>query len=135
MKDTILHTPQNLSFSKEIVKHLPQAMRNKLSTDIAIVSVSEKKSLGLNRAYRNKRKPANVLSFFYGKEYGEIILCPVVIRREALEQKHSYKYQMTWMIVHGMIHLAGLHHETSARTRARFEKIEQDILKHIAHST
>lgn len=91
--------------------------------------VSEKESARLNRAYRAKRTPANVLSFLYGKGYGEIIVCSSVIRREARAQKHSYKYQLAWMIVHGMIHLSGLHHEKSRMTAERVERLEKQILK------
>lgn len=133
MKEIILHAPNNLAFSRYIIKHLPTAIRNKLPAEIAIVAVSEKKSLALNRQYRKKRTPANVLSFLYDKEYGEIIVCPAVIRREARAQKHSYQYQMTWMVAHGMMHLAGMHHEESLGMQARFENIEQRVLKRITN--
>ena len=133
MKDIILHTPKTLAFFKKFVKYLPQAVLKKLPAEIAIVPVSEQRSLELNRTYRKKRNPANVLSFLYGKEYGEIIVCPSVIRREARAKKNSYQYQMTWMIAHGMIHLAGIHHEDSLRTQARFEKIEAWVLKRITN--
>ena len=129
MKDTILHTQKSTSFLKAVVKLLPQAIRKGLPGDIQIVEVSEKESRRLNRAYRGKDKPANVLSFFYDKEYGEIIVCPTVIRREAKAQKHSFEYQLAWMIVHGMIHLAGLHHEQSAAIAQRVERLEQNILE------
>lgn len=128
MKEIILHTPKNIAFSKEIVKNLLQAVRDKLPAQIAIVPVSAKESLALNRRYRNKRAPANVLSFFYSPEYGEIIVCPALIRVEAKTQGHSFQYQMTWMIIHGMLHLAGIHHEASTRAERRFECIEQRVL-------
>ncbi len=128
MKGTILHTPKNISFAKRIVKYLPQATRSRLPAEISIVPVSAKKSAALNRIYRNKRAPANVLSFLYGKEYGEIIVCPVVIRREAKKQDHSYRYQLAWMIVHGMIHLSGVHHEKFAAIAHRAERLEKQIL-------
>ena len=123
---------KNLSFSKDVVKHLSRVVQKKLPADVVIVAVSEKESWRLNRMYRQKDKPTNVLSFFYGKEYGEIIVCPTVIRREAKAQGNSFAYQMTWMIVHGMIHLSGVHHEASASKAKRFEKIEQRVLKSIA---
>ena len=131
MKSITRHTSKNLSFTNGIVKYLPQAMRKGLPADIQIAEVSEKESRRLNRLYRGKDKSANVLSFFYGKEYGEIIVCPSLIRREAKAQKHSFEYQMTWMILHGMIHLSGLHHEKSSGAARRAENIEQAILKKI----
>ena len=131
MKGTILTSSQNLSFSKDIVKHLPQAVRKKLPADIGIIAVSEKKSQALNRTYRGKDKATNVLSFFYSKGYGEIIVCPAVIRREAKAAGHLFEYQMTWMIVHGMLHLSGVHHEGSLRAGRTFERIEQGVLRKI----
>ena len=131
MKGAILSSSKNLSFLNRIVKVLPQAIRNGLPADIAIVEVSEKESRRLNLIYRGRRKPANVLSFRYDHEYGEIIVCALMIRREAKMQKHSFKYQMTWMVVHGMIHLSGLHHEKSDAAAQKAERIEQAILRDI----
>lgn len=128
MKGTISQTSKNLSFAKQIVKQLPQAIRRRLPAEILVVSVSEKESVALNRRYRKKHKATNVLSFYYGKEYGEIIVCPSLIRREAEIQKHTFRYQMTWMIVHGMIHLAGVHHERSATAAKKTEALEHKIL-------
>ena len=93
--------------------------------------VNEKKASELNRRYRGKNKPADVLSFRYGSDYGEILLCPVVIRREAKKQGNSYRHQMLWMILHGIIHLAGLHHEKSKGAERRIAKLEKKILKKI----
>ena len=100
-----------------------------MPADIQIVTVSEKESRALNSRYRKKHKPANVLSFHYSKEYGEIIICLVVIRREAKAQKHSFEYQLAWMIVHGMIHLAGMHHEKSRMMTQKVVRIEDQVLE------
>ena len=129
MKEPILHTPKTLSFAKRTVKRLPQAIALRLPAEISVVPVSEKESLALNRRYRKKNKAANVLSFYYAKEYGEIIVCPAIIRAEAKTQNNSFEYQMTWMIVHGMIHLSGLHHEESKVAEKKFSRIEHKVLK------
>ncbi|MBI2122123.1 MAG: rRNA maturation RNase YbeY [Candidatus Sungbacteria bacterium] len=113
---------------QRIKKNLPAAVRIKLPRKVAIISIEEKESRELNLAYRDKNKPANVLSFLYSPEYGEIIVCPAVIRKEAKEQRNTYRYQMTWMIVHGIIHLAGIHHEKSEIMRKKFERIERSAL-------
>lgn len=104
-------------------------IQNKLPAQIAVVPVSARESLELNRRYRKKRTPANVLSFLYDREYGEIIVCPALIRVEAKTQGHSFKYQMTWMIIHGMLHLAGVHHERSAPAAKRAARLEEEALR------
>ena len=132
MKGTrILTTQKSLSFSKEIVKHLPLAIRKRLPREIAVIAVSPQESLKLNRRYRGKRMPTNVLSFLYGPQYGEIIVCPAIIRKEAKTQGNAQLFQMTWMVLHGMLHLAGLHHEKSARMAEKVTRIEDAMLGNI----
>ena len=129
MKGTlILTTKKNISFSKYIVKHLPVDIQKRLPKEIAVITVSPQESLKLNRRYRNKRKPTNVLSFLYGPGYGEIIVCPSVIAKDAKKQGNTKAFQMTWMVLHGMLHLAGLHHEKSRVIGEKVERIEQEVL-------
>jgi probable rRNA maturation factor len=120
-----------ITFYKKIVKILPRFLQKRLSKKIKITAISDKKSRRLNRVYRGKNKSANVLSFRYGHDYGEILVCPEVIRREAERQGNTYKYQMTWMVLHGMLHLAGLHHERSKSFEKRTKKIEEAVLNKI----
>lgn len=112
-------------------KKITGTLHKKLPHKIAVISISPQKSLILNRIYRRKNKPANVLSFRYGRDYGEILICPEVIRKEAKAAGNSYKYQMTWMVLHGMLHLAGRHHERSKAAADRVGKFEQKILSKI----
>ena len=74
------------------------------------------------------RKTANILSFKYGSRYGEIILCPEEIRRDARQHRNRYKDQCMWMIAHGMLHLSGMHHEKSHEVEKRFTRLEEKIL-------
>ena len=99
--------------------------------EIQVVELSLMDSQKLNKMYRKKNKPTNVLSFRYGKNYGEILLCLDVIKKEAKRAGNTYRYQMTWMILHGMLHLAGMHHENSKTLEKRVEKIEEKILAKI----
>jgi len=114
-------------------KLFPAPLKKKLPHDIKIVEVSVKTSQKLNTIYRNKFRATNVLSFRYDSQYGEILICPEVIRREAKEQGNSYEYQMTWYSVHAMIHLAGIHHERSKSAAKKAESLEYRILKQLFH--
>lgn len=123
-------------------RFLSKDFRRKLPCEIKVVGASLAESRRLNRVYLKKNKPANVLSFRYwpdvstrGREakegYGEIIVCPQVIRRDAKKHGNSYQYQLRWMILHGLLHLAGLNHEKSSKERKRFEKLEQKLLNNL----
>lgn len=122
LKGTILHNLQ------KFVKVLPLTFRKRLPREVKIVAIPKKEAKRINQKYRNKSKPPNVLSFRYGKDYGEILVCPEVIRDESKEQMNTYKYQMTWMIIHGILHLASMHHEDSKKTAEEFAKLERSIL-------
>lgn len=124
---------------------LPVRIRQKLPQEVGVVEISASESMRLNRRYRKKRKSANVLSFRYSDAYGEILLCPEIIRREALEHTgnalkntgnarakgHLFVIHMTWMIVHGMLHIAGVHHELSETEDRRSQTIEKGVLEKI----
>lgn len=115
---------------QKILKILPSRAQKGLPRKIHIVEISDPESRKINRQYRGRSQAANVLSFRYSQDYGEILLCPAVIRREAKEQRNTYQYQKKWMIVHGLLHLAGLHHEKSLKSRKKFERIEQKLLRY-----
>lgn len=113
---------------KTLVKHFPKYLQKRLPKEVAVISISAKESQRLNRLYRKKNKPTNVLSFRYDSEYGEILLCPDIIKKEARAQGNSQKYQMTWMIVHGMMHLGGMLHEGNSAQGCRFIRLERQVL-------
>lgn len=110
---------------------LPRMLQKRLPHKVEIIKVNEREARQLNRRYRKINKPSNVLSFRYGPEYGEILVCPSVIRREAGKGGNTYRCQLTWMILHGMLHLAGLHHEKSKGAAQRIAQLEKKILKKI----
>jgi probable rRNA maturation factor len=92
----------------------------------------------LNRTYRGKDKPTNVLSFpasagtaAGGKAapcpLGDIVLAAETVRREAEEQGLSPEHHFQHLVVHGLLHLLGLDHETEAEAEA-MEGLEIEIL-------
>ncbi len=111
---------------------LPRFLSRRLPVNIVVVKITRGLSRRLNRIYLGKKNPTNVLSFRYAPDYGEILICSEAIRREAKKQGNSYKYQVTWMILHGMLHLAGIHHEGSKKAAERAARIEHSILNRIA---
>jgi probable rRNA maturation factor len=71
----------------------------------------------LNKQYRGKDRPTNVLSFPMDSPegvdlclLGDIALCAQVIKQEAREQSKSVMAHWAHMVVHGMLHLQGFDH-------------------------
>lgn len=77
---------------------------------LSIAFVSPAKSRKLNRTYRGKDKPTNVLSFSLSKYSGEIVLCPDIIKNEAKNFDRTYEKFLGFLVIHGMLHLKGLDH-------------------------
>jgi probable rRNA maturation factor len=110
------------------------AARRRLPTRagrLSIVLVGPTTSQRLNQRYRRKNKPTNVLSWLWppieqqvGEPvWGEIILCPAVIRREAPAFDRTYPEHLRRLLEHGMIHLLGADHET-AKDQRRWKRLE-----------
>ena len=86
----------------------------------------------LNERFRGKAKPTNVLSFPAGgdasdAQLGDIIMALETVEREALEQGVPFEHHVQHLVVHGVLHLLGYDHETTADAE-RMETIEIEIL-------
>ena len=88
----------------------------------------------INKRYRGKNKPTDVISFAYedseqfpGEEMlGEIYISIDTARRQSKELSHTLKYELQFLFVHGVLHLLGYTHETEkddARMMAAANKI------------
>jgi len=96
---------------------------------ITVRYVGETESRRLNREFRGKDYATNVLSFPYSAKplEGDLVICAPVVAREAREQGKALRAHHAHMLVHGLLHLAGLDHER-AREAARMEGRERRIL-------
>lgn len=105
--------------------------------EMALQVVSAPRMRQLNRRYRGKDKPTNVLSFpaapaadVRPRPLGDVLICPVVLRREARAQGKSEQAHWAHLVVHGTLHLAGYDHEHD-RDAARMERREIAVLKRL----
>lgn len=97
---------------------------------LTIVFVSDGESKRLNAKFRKRPKAANVLAFDYGSA-GELILTPGLIRREARSAGEPFRLRLAALVVHGMLHLAGFHHEGSPSLAKKFEQGEQELFRRL----
>jgi len=89
---------------------------------LSIAFVSERQSKEINKKHRNKNKPTNILSFLLGKNNGEIIMCPTLIKKEAKNFERTFSQFLGFLVIHGMLHLKGFEHGTE------MEKMEEKYL-------
>ncbi len=90
----------------------------------------------LNRDYRGKDKPTDVLSFplfEHGEEFdfpvsgeeialGDIVISTQTAARQALEQAHSFEREIAFLATHGALHLLGYDHAEDGERRAMFSR-------------
>src|SRR5262249_42746588 len=95
------------------------------SAELTIRVVGAAESRKLNRTWRGKDKPTNVLSF--QGEIGDLAICAPVVSREAREQGKAPAAHWAHMVVHGVLHLLGYDHEND-RDAERMEARETKIL-------
>ena len=106
--------------------------------DISIVLADNQFIQNLNKTYRGKDKPTNVLSFPQTDtieeiappicSLGDVIIAYETIIAEALEQNKSPENHYTHMLVHGCLHLLHYDHETEDEAKI-MENLEIEILK------
>ena len=84
----------------------------------------------LNRDYRGKDKPTNVLSFpSADPDYrGDIAIAYGVTKKEAKAAGKAFADHASHLVVHGVLHLAGYDHERPKDAKA-MEPLEVKILK------
>ena len=77
---------------------------------LSIVFAGRKLSQELNKKYRGKNKPTNILSFSISKNEGEIIMSLEQVRRDAPQYDKTYLDFLGRLLIHGMLHLKGYGH-------------------------
>ena len=118
----------------------PELANPRLSASILFADDAEVHEL--NREWRGKDKPTNVLSFpmleredllaleVGGDEnappelLGDIALALGTCQREAADKGISLEHHATHLLVHGLLHLAGYDHETSPEDARKMERLE-----------
>jgi len=102
--------------------------------DITLRVVDEAESQSLNRDYRGKDYPTNVLSFPADVPaelniplLGDLVICAPVVAREACEQGKPLAAHWAHLCIHGALHLLGYDHQTDEEAEV-MEAIETKLI-------
>lgn len=118
----------------------PELANPRLSVSLLFTSDAEIRAL--NREWRQRDKPTNVLSFpmlaradllALAREgppelLGDVALAHETCAREATEKGVPLEHHAAHLIVHGLLHLAGRDHEVSPAEAAAMEALETKAL-------
>ncbi|MFC2553365.1 MAG: rRNA maturation RNase YbeY [Rodentibacter sp.] len=103
--------------------------------EMTVRIVDEAESQALNRTYRAKDRPTNVLSFPFECPtevslplLGDLVICRQVVEYEAAEQKKPLMAHWAHMVVHGSLHLLGYDHIDDTEAE-EMESLETKIMQ------
>lgn len=109
--------------------------RRSVAIGVRVVGTAE--SRALNRRYRGKDRPTNVLSFPFEAPpgtrtdvLGDLVICAPVVRREARAGRVDERAHWAHMVVHGILHLRGYDHGNE-REAVMMEGRETRILRRL----
>jgi probable rRNA maturation factor len=91
--------------------------------ELSLVFCDSVDSQKINKKYRNKNKPTNVLSFPLDEDSGEIFLDLEKTKFEFEDFEMNYKNFIAYLYIHGLLHLKGLDHGDE------MEKLEKKYTK------
>jgi rRNA maturation RNase YbeY len=98
-------------------KRLKKADTEKIKNDIlgkryelSFAFVSKNIIKSLNKKYRKKNEPTNILSFPLSKDCGEILICREIARTKSKKNGMGFEEYLLFLVIHGMLHLKGLRH-------------------------
>lgn len=120
---------------EDCIRQLPKKDQRKIkSKSLLVLFISDKDMKALNFEYRGKAYPTDVLSFepIEDGSLGEVVLAPNVLKKQAIRVGHSYKKELCYMVLHGLLHLLGYDHETSEKDAKVMFGLQDKIFAQLA---
>jgi probable rRNA maturation factor len=137
----------------ELTRQVLTARGIKGETEVSLLFVDEDAIAALNEQFLGKSGPTDVLSFPIEDEpgptgrspdlggsgpgssaeqgslmlLGDVVICPSVAARNAVEHEVSFEDEVALLVVHGLLHLLGMDHEDDAEAE-RMEALERELL-------
>lgn len=126
------------SFCRRVID-LAWGKRDALA-EISLVLADDDFIQKLNREYRGKNNPTNVLSFESGMKpeqgqpylAGDIIIAYQTVCAEAILQGKSFESHFAHLLIHGVLHLQGEDHLTEKQAQ-KMETIEIKLMKKLGY--
>ncbi len=111
-------------------------------TSLGIALAGDEYVQELNRRYRGKDRPTDVLSFPLHEQgddpevpLGDVVISVQAARRQAQDRGHSLETEIIYLVAHGVLHLLGWSDDSAAEEDRMWEIQEQVAAKyHRQHS-
>lgn len=130
---------QNYDYLNEVINHTLEVMDAKESI-FTIIFVTPEEIHELNKQYRGVDRVTDVISFALEDAHdvslsdirvlGDIYICIDRMKEQAIEYNHSETRELSFLTVHGLLHLLGYDHQTKEDEEVMFglqRKILSDL--------
>ena len=127
---------QNYDYLNEVINHTLEVMDAKESI-FTIIFVTKEEIHELNKQYRGVDRVTDVISFALEDAHdvsltdvrvlGDIYICIDRMKEQAIEYNHSETRELSFLTVHGLLHLLGYDHQTKEEEEIMFN-LQRKIL-------
>lgn len=110
-------------------------------SELSLELTGDRRMQRLNREYRKKDRPTDVLAFPIREAalprvvrpvtpmLGDVVISLPTAVRQAKEAGRSIDIELAMLLVHGVLHLCGYDHERNSREAARMSRRERALLR------
>ena len=108
--------------------------------EISILLMDDNQIRALNRKYLHRNRPTDVISFsqiegefnhINTRLLGDVVISVETARRQSRELNTTLQDEVTFLLIHGILHLLGYDHEGSAKKSCEMEVKEKEIFSKI----
>jgi probable rRNA maturation factor len=108
--------------------------------ELTVVLVDDPEITRLNRQYLRHNRPTNVISFpmmdgtpesLRSRVLGDVVISAETAQRDAGEAGEKTGDEILFLMIHGILHLAGYDHEGSAAERRKMETKEKEFFERL----
>lgn len=98
--------------------------------EINVILVDNNQIQELNRQYRDKDVPTDVLTFPDGNynNLGDVFVSIEMCEKQRITYGHSFNRELGFLLVHGLLHTLGYDHQTEEQEEEMME-IQEKILR------
>lgn len=130
---------EDYNYLESVIEYTLKKQRVK-NAYLSIIFIDDDKMHEMNKEYRGIDRTTDVLSFAYEdneeiigeiRELGDIFVSIPKMKSQALEYGHSEKRELSFLVVHGILHLLGYDHTIDEEhERVQFE-LQEEILNEL----
>ena len=131
---------EHIALVEKLLQHAAKVERIEEGSEVSITFVTNEAIHEINREYRDKDQPTDVISFameemgegevqIIGEDIprvlGDIIISTDRTREQAEEYGHSFERELGFLAVHGFLHLLGYDHMNETDEKEMFGKQDE----------